>query len=51
MLGTKLYIHKMLVGLVCMALAFVIVLLFDKSSFSSFAVNQCDLYLAIAYLN
>jgi len=52
MLGTKLYLHKISVMLVCITSSSMIFLLFilDKPFRGSFAVNQYDLNRAITYI-
>ncbi len=53
MLGTKLYLHKILVMLVCITSASMIFLIFilDKPFRGEFAVDQTDLQNAISYIN
>jgi|GEM_PF-2835758 len=52
MLGTKLYLHKISVGLVCITSSSMLFLLFilDKPFRGPFAVNQYDLIKAITYI-
>ncbi|WP_422229969.1 DUF4239 domain-containing protein [Rickettsia endosymbiont of Halotydeus destructor] len=52
MLGTKLYLHKISVMLVCITSASMIFLLFilDKPFRGEFAVNQIDLQNAVSYI-
>lgn len=53
MLGTKLYLHRILVMLVCITSASMIFLIFilDKPFRGEFAIDQTDLQNAISYIN
>ena len=52
MLGTKLYLHKVSVGLVCVTSSSMLFLLFilDKPFRGPFALNQYDLIKSVHYI-